>query len=101
MAYDADAIIIGAGLAALPVVYLLIVRVSYRYERVVAFLNPTADPQGHGFQLLQSLIAVGSGGLNRPTRRRRCYRYCPVATRSMDRPPSTGWSVSFFMSVRT
>ena len=54
--------IIGAGLASLPVVYLLIVRVSYRYERVVAFLNPTADPQGHGFQLLQSLIAVGSGG---------------------------------------
>ena len=54
--------IIGAGLAALPVIYLLIVRVSYRYERVMAFLNPTADPQGHGFQLLQSLIAVGSGG---------------------------------------
>ncbi len=49
-------------LAALPIVYLLIVRVSYRYERVVAFLNPTSDPQGHGFQLLQSLIAVGSGG---------------------------------------
>jgi cell division protein FtsW len=54
--------IIGAGLAALPIIYLLIVRVSYRYERIVAFLNPTADPQGHGFQLLQSLIAVGSGG---------------------------------------
>lgn len=54
--------IIGAGLAALPVIYLLIVRVEYRYERVMAFLNPAADPQGHGFQLLQSLIAVGSGG---------------------------------------
>jgi cell division protein FtsW len=54
--------IIGAGLAALPVVYLLIVRVPWRYERVMAFLNPSADPQGHGFQLLQSLIAVGSGG---------------------------------------
>jgi cell division protein FtsW len=54
--------IIGAGLAAIPIIYLLIVRVSYRYERVVAFLNPTADPQGRGFQLLQSLIAVGSGG---------------------------------------
>ena len=53
---------LGAALAALPIVYLLIVRVSYRYERVVAFLNPTADPQGRGFQLLQSLIAVGSGG---------------------------------------
>jgi cell division protein FtsW len=54
--------IVGAGLAAIPIVYLLIVRVAYRYERVVAFLNPTADPQGRGFQLLQSLIAVGSGG---------------------------------------
>jgi cell division protein FtsW len=54
--------ILGAGVAALPLVYLLIVRVSYRYERVIAFLNPEADPQGHGFQLLQSLIAVGSGG---------------------------------------
>src|SRR5712675_1711610 len=54
--------ILGAGLAALPIVYLLIVRVSYRYERVMAFLNPTSDPQGRGFQLLQSLIAVGSGG---------------------------------------
>ncbi len=54
--------ILAAGLASLPVVYLLIVRVSYRYERVVAFLNPTSDPQGRGFQLLQSLIAVGSGG---------------------------------------
>ncbi len=55
--------VLGAGLASLPAVYLLIVRVSYRYERVVGFLNPGADPQGRGFQLLQSLIAVGSGGL--------------------------------------
>ena len=54
--------IVGAGLAALPIVYLLIARVPYRYERMMAFLNPNADPQGHGFQLLQSLIAVGSGG---------------------------------------
>src|SRR5216683_4981012 len=54
--------IVGAGLASLPIVYLLVVHVSYRYERVMAFLNPTADPQGRGFQLLQSLIAVGSGG---------------------------------------
>jgi cell division protein FtsW len=54
--------IVGAALATIPVVYLLIVRVAYRYERVLAFMNPAADPQGRGFQLLQSLIAVGSGG---------------------------------------
>jgi len=55
--------VVGAVLAALPVVYLLIVRVPYRYHRLMAFRAPDADPQGYGFQLLQSLIAVGSGGL--------------------------------------
>ncbi len=54
--------VLGAAAAALPVIYLLVVRVSYRYDRIVGFLNPEADPQGRGFQLLQSLIAVGSGG---------------------------------------
>jgi cell division protein FtsW len=53
----------GAVLAALPVIYLLIVRVPYRYHRLMAFRHPEADSQGYGFQLLQSLIAVGSGGL--------------------------------------
>lgn len=55
--------VLGAAAAALPAVYLLVVRVSWRYERVMAFLNPENDPQGRGFQMLQSLIAVGSGGL--------------------------------------
>ncbi len=53
----------GGALVALPAVYLLIVRVPYRYHRFMAFRAPEADPQGYGFQLLQSLIAVGSGGL--------------------------------------
>ena len=52
---------IGAA-AALPMLYLLISHVSYRQARLMAFLNPDADPLGAGFQLLQSLIAVGSGG---------------------------------------
>jgi cell division protein FtsW len=53
------------GLAALsvPAIWLLIVHAQYRYERVLTFFSPNADPQGRGFQLLQSLIAVGSGGL--------------------------------------
>jgi cell division protein FtsW len=54
-------IAIGAA-AALPMLYLLISHVSYRQARLMAFLNPDADPLGAGFQLLQSLIAVGSGG---------------------------------------
>jgi cell division protein FtsW len=54
---------VGAIAAALPAIYLLIVRVPYRLQRVLGFLNPEADPQGSGFQMLQSLIAVGSGGL--------------------------------------
>ena len=48
--------------AAIPALYLLISHVAYRQARLTAFLNPDNDPQGAGFQLLQSLIAVGSGG---------------------------------------
>jgi cell division protein FtsW len=47
---------------ALPVLYLLITRVGYRNARLGSFLHPDSDPQGAGFQLMQSLIAVGSGG---------------------------------------
>ncbi len=54
-------LLVGAA-AALPALYLLISHVSYRQARLMAFLNPDADPLGAGFQLLQSLIAVGSGG---------------------------------------
>jgi cell division protein FtsW len=55
---------IGTAVAvAIPAIYFAVVHVSYRYVRVMAFLHPDADPLGHGFQLMQSLIAVGSGGL--------------------------------------
>src|SRR6202040_968824 len=54
---------IAAGFAAsLPALYFLIFHVSYRQARMTAFLDPESDPQGAGFQLMQSLIAVGSGG---------------------------------------
>ncbi len=52
---------VGAG-AALPALFALIYFVSYRQARLLSFLHPDSDPQGAGFQLLQSLIAVGSGG---------------------------------------
>jgi cell division protein FtsW len=48
--------------AALPLLFALITQVSYRQARLTAFLHPDSDAQGAGFQLLQSLIAVGSGG---------------------------------------
>ena len=35
----------------------------YRVERVLGFLSPETDPSGNGFQVLQSLIAIGSGGV--------------------------------------
>ncbi len=50
-------------LASLPVLYLLIFSVPYRRLRVLAFLNPWLDPKGSGFQIIQSQIALGSGGI--------------------------------------
>ncbi len=51
-----------AVLASAPVLYLLLFRVPWRRARMLAFLNPEADPQGAGFHTIQSLIAVGTGG---------------------------------------
>jgi cell division protein FtsW len=52
-----------AGLTALPALYWVISRSTYRHNRVLAFLNPYADPLGKGFQILQSYIAIGTGGI--------------------------------------
>jgi cell division protein FtsW len=43
--------------------YLLIFHVAYRRDRILAFLNPYSDPQGRGFHIIQSLIAVSTGGV--------------------------------------
>lgn len=49
--------------ASLPALYFLLFRVGWRRERMLAFVNPWADPQGRGFHMIQSLIAVGTGGI--------------------------------------
>lgn len=53
----------GLFLASLPALYLLVVTAEYRWKRIVAFLNPESDPFGAGHQLIQSKIAVGTGGI--------------------------------------
>jgi cell division protein FtsW len=50
-------------LAGLPILSLLIFSVPYRRMRIMAFLNPWADPKGSGFQIIQSQVALGSGGI--------------------------------------
>ncbi len=50
-------------LAGVPVIYYLIVKAPYRLARIMAFLDPWEDSLGIGFQLTQSQIALGSGGL--------------------------------------
>ncbi len=47
----------------LPIAAILIAIKPYRVQRVLAFLDPWNDPQGSGFQIIQSLIAIGSGNL--------------------------------------
>ncbi len=53
-----------AAMPALVAVAALLIFVPFRVRRLITFLDPWADPQGSGFQVVQSLIAVGSGGPN-------------------------------------
>src|SRR3954467_7290767 len=55
--------IAGVILVALPVLYVVVMGSAYRRRRTLAFLNPWDDPLGDGFQIIQSLIAVGTGGI--------------------------------------
>jgi len=55
--------LVGTVLVTLPAVYLVLVSAPYRRRRLLAFWDPWADPLGDGFQIIQSLIAVGTGGV--------------------------------------
>ena len=51
------------GIVGLIGVIILILIAPYRLERIISFINPWTDPLGSGFQIIQSLYAIGPGGL--------------------------------------
>jgi cell division protein FtsW len=55
--------LIGLLLVSLPAAYIVLMSADYRRRRMTAFLNPWDDPLNDGFQVIQSLIAVGTGGV--------------------------------------
>ena len=56
-------VIVGAALVLVPTIGILVLSSPYRRRRFSTFLNPWEDPLGGGFQIIQSLIAVGTGGV--------------------------------------
>ncbi len=55
--------LVGLALVSAPLVLVTILSEAYRRRRILAFLDPWRDPQGVGFHIIQSLVALGSGGL--------------------------------------
>ena len=55
--------IFGLLLVSLPAACVVLMSAGYRRRRMMVFLNPWQDPLGDGFQVIQSLIAVGTGGV--------------------------------------
>ena len=53
----------GLTLVLVPVLFAVLVSAPYRVQRLLTFLDPWADPYGHGYQIIQSQIAVGTGGV--------------------------------------
>jgi cell division protein FtsW len=54
---------VGLILTSIPAAYLVIATSEYRMKRVRAFLDPYSDPLGDGYQMIQSMIAVATGGV--------------------------------------
>ena len=55
--------IAAAVIFAVPAFYLLVFRVRYRRERILAFLNPWEEPLGRGYPIIQSILSIASGGI--------------------------------------
>jgi cell division protein FtsW len=55
--------ILASLMVMMPAFYLLVMRVPYRRDRVLAFLDPWSDPEQKGFQVIQSMLSFHSGGV--------------------------------------
>jgi cell division protein FtsW len=55
--------VFGTILLGVPLIAMVAMSADYRRRRLLSFLNPWEDPLGDGFQIIQSLIAVGTGGV--------------------------------------
>ena len=67
MCYTGGVRLLHLGMAAAPALFgivMMLIFVPWRMRRMITFLDPWSDPQDSGFQVVQSLIAVGSGGIN-------------------------------------
>lgn len=53
-----------SGAVLVPIATMLVLTEEYRRRRLLTFLNPWEDPLGDGFQVIQSIIAVGTGGIS-------------------------------------
>ncbi len=56
--------LVGTGLAAAPLLYIGLMGAQYRRERILAFLDPWSKPMSKGFQIIQSFLAFGNGGIS-------------------------------------
>jgi cell division protein FtsW len=55
--------IVGLALVSVPAAYIVLMSAGYRARRMAVFLDPWSDPLDGGFQVIQSLLAVGTGGI--------------------------------------
>ena len=74
--------ILGMGLIALPGICYLVLTKAYRMRRITAFLDPWQDPTDTGFQIIQSWLALGTGGFSARVSRNSstCRRRTPTSS---------------------